>query len=230
PTAVNCGSACDLRRELRSRCAFTRYRSRQLPSANEKARVAPVAPRAESETTSKARSARIQLRRRHYLGGPFVSGNGFPDQAANFLFRRRIQPGEGRIDGVHVGALVPRGVYHLTEAEHDEVFVRLDVANVLAVLHIERQPPAHDRLERRRILPDDGVQSLSDLPIRCWSLADLSEYGRVASFREHISLLLDCRFRPRSGFHPPYRHVQNTPSTLATALVYRPGPEPTRFS
>jgi hypothetical protein len=89
-------------------------------------------------------------------------------------------------DRVHAGALLTSGVHDFAEAEGDEVLVWLDVADVLAVLHVERESPTYDRFERRRAVPDDAVQAFSNLAILCGSLAELGEDGRVTLLREHV--------------------------------------------
>src|SRR5262245_50160080 len=86
-----------------------------------------------------------------------------------------------------MGALLASRVHDFAEAECDEVLVRFDVADVLAVLHVERKSPAHDRLERWRALADDAVQAFSNVPILCGGIAELGEDGRVALLREHVS-------------------------------------------
>src|SRR5690606_41950095 len=96
------------------------------------------------------------------------------------------------------------------------------VAGVLAVLDIEREPPAHDRLERRRALPEDVVQPFSDLPIRLGGIGDLRQDGFVTLLLEHgldppcrlFSGL--CRPTPRTGSfgacRSPYRLAQSETS------------------
>src|SRR4029453_13706971 len=119
-----------------------------------------------------------------------TSGHRLLDEHTNLGFRRLVQRGEGPRDRVHVGAFLASGVYDFAEAECDEVLFRFDVADVLAVLHVERQSPAHDRFERWRALADDAMQAFSNVPIRCGGIAELGEDGRVALLREHVSGLL----------------------------------------
>jgi hypothetical protein len=47
---------------------------------------------------------------------------------------------------VHVGVLFTSGVHNVAKAERDEVLIRFDVADVLAVLDVERETSAYDRL------------------------------------------------------------------------------------
>src|SRR4030095_12083836 len=119
-----------------------------------------------------------------------TSGHGLLDEHTNLGFRRVVQRGEGPCDRVHVGAFLASRVHDFAEAECDEVLIRFDVADVLAVLHVERKSPAHDRFERWRALADDAVQAFSNLPILCGGIAELGEDGRVALLREHVSGLL----------------------------------------
>src|SRR6266496_3659855 len=78
---------------------------------------------------------------------PSMSGRCFLDECANRGLRRVVQRCECPRDGVYVGAFLASGVHDFAEAECDEVLVHFDVADVLAVLHVERESPADDRLE-----------------------------------------------------------------------------------
>src|SRR5262245_22251968 len=115
-----------------------------------------------------------------------MSGHRLLDERANRGFRRRVQRRECPGDGVHVDTLLTSGVHYFAEPERDEVLVYFDVADVLAVLHVERKPPPYDRFERRRALPDDVVQALADLPVLDRGITELGEYGRVTLLREHV--------------------------------------------
>lgn len=75
-----------------------------------------------------------------------MSGDRFLDERADFGFRRSIRRGDGPRDRVHVGVLFTSGVHNVAKAERDEVLIRFDVADVLAVLDVERETSAYDRL------------------------------------------------------------------------------------
>src|SRR6185312_6181485 len=114
-----------------------------------------------------------------------LSARRFLDQRADPGFRRVIQRGDVPDDWVHVDALFAGRIDCFPEAEGDEVLAYLDVADVLAVFHIERQSPAHDRLQGRRALTDDAVQALAEGPVFRGSCAELGEDGGIAFLGEH---------------------------------------------
>src|SRR5690606_18914300 len=89
-------------------------------------------------------------------------------------------------DRMHVRSLLTRRVHGFTEAEREVVLIRLDVANVLAILRIKGKPPTNDGLQRRRALPDDIVQAFGDLPILHGSTVQFGENRCVTFFCEHM--------------------------------------------
>src|SRR5205823_3834754 len=127
-------------------------------------------------------TARTPLTRHH----PSRSGNRLLDELANLGFRRSVQRGDVPHDGVHVDTLLTCGVQGFTKAERDEVLARFDVADVLAVIHIEREPPAYDRFQRRRVLPYESVETLANLPVLRGGFTEFGEDGRIALLREHV--------------------------------------------
>lgn len=88
-----------------------------------------------------------------------------------------------------MGALFSCRIDDFAEAEGQIVLVRLDVADVLAVSHVEHESPADDGLQRGRTLPDESVEALSDLPILRGGFSELPENSLIAFFANNAMFL-----------------------------------------
>ena len=115
-----------------------------------------------------------------------MSGNRLLDEPANLGLRRGVQRSDAPHDRVHMGTVLTCRFESFAKAESDEVLARFDVADVLAVTHIERESPAYDRLQRWRVLPYESVQTLSNLPVLCGGFTEFGEDGRVAFLRKRV--------------------------------------------